>query len=73
VVCAAQSDLLTPAEVADYLRLSRKAIYQKIGSGDLPAVRLGDGPFARIRVPLDALDRVLNERLTPKERAGDAR
>jgi hypothetical protein len=35
------------------LRLSRRSVYRKIGAGELPVIRLGDGPSAHLRVPED--------------------
>jgi excisionase family DNA binding protein len=48
-------ELLTVPEVAARLGQSRQTIYRKIAAGELPAVRLGLGPHACIRVPADEL------------------
>jgi excisionase family DNA binding protein len=45
--------LLTIDEVCSMLRLSRRSVYRKIGAGELPVIRLGDGPSAHLRVPED--------------------
>ncbi len=47
--------LLTVAEVAEALRLSRSVVYKKIQAGELPSVRAG----ATIRVPAATLARAL--------------
>jgi excisionase family DNA binding protein len=44
------STLLTPAETAHLLRVSRRWVYRRASSGELPAVRLGDGPRAPLRI-----------------------
>lgn len=33
--------ILTPAEVAEYLRISKKTVYKMVRSGDLPAFKAG--------------------------------
>jgi excisionase family DNA binding protein len=43
-------ELLTIDEAAHALRQSRETVYRKIRSGELPAVRIGSGPRAPIRV-----------------------
>jgi excisionase family DNA binding protein len=47
--------LLTVAQTAERLSLSRKTTYRKIAEGEIPAVRLG-GPGAAVRVPTDELE-----------------
>lgn len=42
--------LLTVNEVAERLRLSRYTIYRLISAGTIPAVRVGQGRFAPLRV-----------------------
>jgi excisionase family DNA binding protein len=42
--------LLTVAEVAERLRLSRWSVYRLIESGRVPAIRLGSGVMSPIRV-----------------------
>ena len=42
--------LLTLPEVADRLRVSVKTVRRRIESGELPAVRLGTGSHAPVRV-----------------------
>ena len=47
--------LLRPAEVADYLRVSRSTVYRLIASGELGTVHVGARRAARItREALDA-------------------
>ena len=48
-------ELLSVEEVANRLGQSRQTIYRKIAAGELPAVRLGLGPHAPLRVPADEL------------------
>jgi excisionase family DNA binding protein len=45
----ANSRLLSVAEVADRLGLTRGSVYRKVAAGELPATRLGDG-LAPLRV-----------------------
>jgi excisionase family DNA binding protein len=42
--------LLTPTETANLLRVSRRWVYRRTLSGELPAVRLGTGPRAPLRI-----------------------
>ena len=35
------SEILTPAEVAEYLKISKKTVYKMVRSGDLPAFKAG--------------------------------
>jgi excisionase family DNA binding protein len=57
-------DLLTVAEVADELRLTRESVYRRIQAGEIAAVRLGvHGP---LRVPADALEQHLRPALEPR-------
>jgi excisionase family DNA binding protein len=55
----ARPALLTIEEVCSTLRQSKASVYRKIGAGELPAVRLGDGPSAHLRVPADGFERYL--------------
>jgi excisionase family DNA binding protein len=49
-----QPKLMSPAEVAAVLGVTRATVYRKIHTGELPAVRLGDdGP---LRVDAGALE-----------------
>ena len=52
--------LLLPAEAARLLRVTRATVYRLVERGDLRAVRIGDGPSARLRIGRDELDRLLN-------------
>lgn len=55
-------ELLSPNEAADLLRYSRRWIYEKVQTGELPSLRVGPGPRAGIRIRrIDAL-RMLEER-----------
>ena len=58
------SDLLTVAEAARRLRISRPSAYRLVASGALRGVRVG--PLDAIRVPEGALAEVLRP-VTPKE------
>lgn len=59
--------LLTPAEVAAALKVSRWAVYRLIRQGQLTVVRLGQRG-GRVRIPAAALARLL-ERATVPARA----
>ena len=64
--------LLTVAEAAVELRQHPNTIRRKIAEGLIPAVRLGRGPRAPLRVRADSLDRFLRERAdTGQDEAGD--
>jgi excisionase family DNA binding protein len=54
-----RNSLLTPQEAADLLRVSVWTIRAMTRDGRIDAVRLGDGPLARIRIPASAVDRLL--------------
>ena len=47
--------LLTADEAAKRLKVSRRWVYRRAAAGDLPTVRLGNGPRAPIRVDEVAL------------------
>lgn len=51
------SSALTPAEAAAELGVSAASVRRWVASGELQAVRLGDGDLARIRIPRAALER----------------
>lgn len=48
--------LLTVAEVADTMRVSRMTVYRLVHSGELPAIRFGRS----FRVPESAVQRALS-------------
>ena len=48
--------LLTIREVAERLNVSRSTVRRRVDMGELPAVKLGSGPQAPVRVDLDELD-----------------
>ncbi len=48
--------LLSVSEVAQILGVSTQSVGRWIRSGSLPAVRLGSGPAARLRVAPDDLE-----------------
>ena len=50
-----ETQLLTVGEVALRLRQSERTVRDKIASGSLPAIRIGAGPRAPIRVRADEL------------------
>ena len=56
----ARARFLTPAEVADLLRVSSMTVYRLIKAGDLRAVRVGKA----YRIREDDIDRYLAERYT---------
>ena len=55
-VQALPNRLLSVAEVAQILDVSTQSVGRWIRSGSLPAVRLGSGPAARLRVAADDLE-----------------
>lgn len=48
--------LLTVREVAERLRVSRWTVYRKVESGEIPAVRLGEGKQSPVRIDPAELD-----------------
>lgn len=36
-----QSDIMTPEEVADYLRLTRETVYRNLRQGRIPGIKVG--------------------------------
>ena len=50
-----QHGLLSPMEAAQHLGVSRRTIYRKIHTDELPFFRLGDSPNAPLRVDPDDL------------------
>lgn len=57
---AARPRFLTPAEVADVMRVSTMTVYRLIKAGELGAVRVGKS----YRIPEEAVDRFLASRYT---------
>jgi excisionase family DNA binding protein len=55
----AQAQLLTVGEVALRLRQSPRSVREKINAGEIPAVKIGSGPKAPIRVDAGELERWL--------------
>lgn len=55
-----QIRLLTVAEVASLLRLSKMTVYRMVNSGALPALKVGRS----VRVPEQAVDEYLRRSLT---------
>ncbi len=51
----ASDDVMTVDEAARYLRIGRNQLYEAVGRGDLPHLRIG----RTIRLPRRARDRVL--------------
>jgi excisionase family DNA binding protein len=51
-----QPRLLTVGEVALRLRQSPRSVRDKIAAGDLPALKIGRGPRAPIRIDAGELD-----------------
>jgi excisionase family DNA binding protein len=47
--------LLTVVQVAERLNVSRSTVRRRIELGEIPAVRLGRGPHAPVRVDADEL------------------
>jgi excisionase family DNA binding protein len=66
-----ETRLLTVGEVALRLRQSERTVRDKIASGALPAVRIGEGPRAPLRVDARELERWLDGRkVVPAGRGG---
>ena len=51
--------LLTVGQVADRLQVSRWSVYRRVAEGQIPAVKLGTGPRAPLRVDADELEQWL--------------
>ena len=51
-----ETQLLTVGEVALRLRQSERTVRDKVAAALIPAVRIGDGPRAPIRLRADALE-----------------
>jgi excisionase family DNA binding protein len=52
-------ELLTPAEVAEYLRYSLLSVYRKLKNGEIPSVKLG----RQWRIPSALFQQYLDKRL----------
>jgi excisionase family DNA binding protein len=50
-----ESQLLTVGEVSELFGMSKKSIYRRIERGEIPAIKLGDGPQAPLRIDRNAL------------------
>ena len=59
---AAEPELLRVPEVAERLRCTPEVVRRKIRTGELPALRLGSGRRAPLRVPADELEDWLESR-----------
>lgn len=57
-----ETQLLTVAEVARRLQQTERTVRDKVAAGLIPSIRIGDGPRAPIRVPVEALERWLDSR-----------
>jgi excisionase family DNA binding protein len=57
--------VLTPAEAARVLRMSRSKTYAMIRSGELPAIHIGRA----VRVPVRALEAWIDEQAARERRA----
>ena len=67
--------LLTIPEAAERLNLSTSTVRRRIWDGEIPAVRLGSGPQAPVRVDPDELDHYVYSECAaphPDERGGSA-
>jgi excisionase family DNA binding protein len=65
------SDLLTPTELAQQLRVSRSWVYEAAKAGRIPCVRLGgpDGPVRFVRSDVDAWLELARQGWLPGESA----
>lgn len=62
-----RTPLLTVREVAHRLRMHPMTVYRKIDRGEIPAIRLGTGPSAPLRIE-EATLRELLQPAIPIER-----
>ena len=60
-------ELLTSAEAAELLRVSRRTVNTWTTAGQLPSIRLPSGHY---RIPADAVHALVAERARPKHPAG---
>ncbi|MEO5576455.1 MAG: helix-turn-helix domain-containing protein [Gaiellaceae bacterium] len=58
---------LSPSEAARELGVTPASVRRWVASGELPAVRLGDGDLARIRITRDELQRFVRPARTTNE------
>ena len=49
--------VMTPGEIAKYLKMGRSACYEALRRGDIPSIRIGH----RFLIPKIAIDRMLAE------------
>ena len=61
--------LLTPAEVAEYLRISRRTVVRWVREGRLRAVRVG----RQWRIPAEEVQRVVQKGLHVRAQGGGER
>jgi excisionase family DNA binding protein len=59
-------DVLTVAEAAELLRVNPKTVYKAVENGQLPVLRFG----RIIRIPVHALERMLDESIPTKRSDG---
>jgi len=52
--------LLTLGEAAERLTLSARTVRRKAATGEIRAVKLGNGPTCRVRIPEDAVTEYLD-------------
>lgn len=60
--------VLTAAEAAEVLGVSRSTITKMVARGDLPRVDLGD--VRCLRIPAQAIEELLNRRIVQAQAAG---
>jgi excisionase family DNA binding protein len=66
VITGSEGDLLTSIEVARRLGVTPVTVRRWVASGALPAVRLGPGPLARMRVDVVELERFVRPAGAPE-------
>ena len=59
--------LMTVGEAAETLSVSRRSLYRMVKDGRIVAVRLGNGPSARLRIPTSSVANFVE----PQTRATD--
>lgn len=56
--------LLTAMQAAEYLSTGKNYVYRRINDGTLPTVQLATGSKPKTRIPRQALDKFITERMT---------
>jgi excisionase family DNA binding protein len=62
-----EKEVMTAAELAEYLSFSKNWVYRKAEAGEIPGVKLGN----RWRFKKSVIDQWLERRIVAEERAGE--